>query len=119
MKDEEPWQDTLRWARSLTNRAIGQLWVHHTGHDDSRSYGTKTREWQLDTVILLKRIGDRAPRLATMHMVGTIPSGLTWLLIAGCAVAAWVVGYGMGYRRGVTDAIRENIPKADHRFNGE
>jgi hypothetical protein len=58
MKDEEPWQDTLPWVRSLTNRAIGQLWVHHTGHDDSRSYGTKTREWQLDTVILLKRIED-------------------------------------------------------------
>jgi RecA-family ATPase len=56
MKDEEPWQDTLLWVRSLTNRAIGQLWVHHTGHDDGRSYGTKTREWQLDTVILLKRI---------------------------------------------------------------
>jgi hypothetical protein len=56
MKDEVPWQDTLPWTRSLTNRSIGQLWVHHTGHDESRSYGTKTREWQLDTVILLKRI---------------------------------------------------------------
>jgi len=56
MKEEEPWQDTLPWIRSLTNRAIGQLWVHHTGHDETRSYGTKTREWQLDTVILLKRV---------------------------------------------------------------
>ena len=56
MKDEEPWQDTLPWIRSLTNRSIGQLWVHHTGHEETRSYGTKTREWQLDTVILLKRI---------------------------------------------------------------
>jgi AAA domain len=56
MKDEEPWQETLPWIRSLTNRSIGQLWVHHTGHEESRSYGTKTREWQLDTVILLKRI---------------------------------------------------------------
>jgi len=54
-----------------------------------------------------------------VHWAWTIPSGLTWLFIAGCAVAAWVVGYGMGYRRGVTDASRENIPKADHRFNGE
>ena len=60
MKDEEPWQDTLLWIRSLTNRAIAQLWVHHTGHNDSRSYGTKTREWQLDTVILLKRIENTA-----------------------------------------------------------
>jgi hypothetical protein len=30
-----------------------------------------------------------------------------------------VVGYGMGYRRGVTDAIREMVPKADHRRNDE
>jgi len=63
-------------------------------------------------------IGD-FPHGATVHWAWTIPSGLTWLFIAGCAVAAWVVGYGMGYRRGVTDASRENIPKADHRFNGE
>jgi hypothetical protein len=66
MKDEEPWQDTLPWIRSLTNRSIGQLWVHHTGHDDSRSYGTKTREWQLDTVILLKRIENSAADIAFM-----------------------------------------------------
>ncbi len=64
MKDEEPWQDTLPWIRSLTNRAIGQLWVHHTGHDETRSYGTKTREWQLDTVILLKRIENSVADIA-------------------------------------------------------
>jgi hypothetical protein len=63
-------------------------------------------------------IGD-FPHGATVHWAWTIPSGLTWLFIAGCAVAAWVVGYGMGYRRGVTDASGENIPKANHRFNGE
>ena len=64
-------------------------------------------------------IGDRAPRVATMHMVWTIPSGLTWLLIAGCAIAAWVVGYGMGYRRGVKDAITGGGIKAKHRINAE
>lgn len=56
MKDEEPWQQTLPWIRSLTRRAIGQLWVHHTGHDTGRSYGTKTREWQLDTVALAEPV---------------------------------------------------------------
>jgi hypothetical protein len=53
MKDETPWQDTLPWVRDLTRRNIGQIWIHHTGHDETHSYGTKTREWQLDTVILL------------------------------------------------------------------
>ena len=53
MKDEEPWQQTLPWVRWLTRQAVGQIWIHHTGHDETRSYGTKTREWQMDTVIHL------------------------------------------------------------------
>lgn len=56
MKDEEPWEQTLPWIKSLTRRCIGQLWVHHTGHNETRSYGTSTREWQLDTSILLERL---------------------------------------------------------------
>ena len=55
-KDEEGWRQTLPWIRSLTRRSIGQIWVHHTGHDESHSYGTKTREWQMDTVIGLEAV---------------------------------------------------------------
>jgi hypothetical protein len=55
MVDEEAWAAVLPWVRDLTRRAIGQLWAHHTGHDESRSYGTKTREWQLDTVMLMEK----------------------------------------------------------------
>jgi hypothetical protein len=64
MKDEEPWQQTLSWIRSLTNRSIGQLWVHHTGHDETKSYGTKTREWQLDSVVMLERIKESPADIA-------------------------------------------------------
>ena len=35
---------------------MGQLWLHHTGHDASRQYGTKTREWQMDSYIQLDKI---------------------------------------------------------------
>ncbi len=56
MKDPEPWQQTIPWALSLTKRAIGQLWIHHTGHDETRSYGDKTREWQMDTVAHLDAV---------------------------------------------------------------
>jgi DNA polymerase I-like protein with 3'-5' exonuclease and polymerase domains len=56
MKDEEAWRDTLPLVHALTKREIGQLWVHHTGHDTSRGYGTKTREWQLDTVMHLDEV---------------------------------------------------------------
>jgi hypothetical protein len=54
MKDEESWEQTLPWIKRLTKRSIGQLWVHHTGINETRSYGTSTREWQLDTVALLE-----------------------------------------------------------------
>lgn len=53
-KDTLPWQQTLPWAISLTRRGIGQIWIHHTGHDETRGYGDKAREWQMDTVIHLE-----------------------------------------------------------------
>ncbi len=36
--------------QSLTKRRIDSMWINHTGHNKSPSYGTSTREWQLDTV---------------------------------------------------------------------
>lgn len=56
MKDEESWQQTLPWVQNLTRKCIGQMWIHHTGHDTSHSYGTKTLQWQMDTVIRLEAI---------------------------------------------------------------
>ena len=56
MKEEEGWRQTLPFIHSLTKRKIGQLWLHHTGHDETRSYGTKTREWQMDTVLFGSRV---------------------------------------------------------------
>jgi hypothetical protein len=55
MKDEESWRNAIPWQKTLTKRRIGQLWVHHTGHDTTKGYGTKTKEWQLDTVIGLQK----------------------------------------------------------------
>jgi hypothetical protein len=52
--NELVWQQTMPLA--LTARSVGQVWVHHTGHEEGRSYGTKTREWSLDTVILLEEV---------------------------------------------------------------
>jgi hypothetical protein len=55
-KDELGWTQALPLINSLTERRIGQMWVHHTGHDASRGYGTKTREWRMDTVIHLMAV---------------------------------------------------------------
>jgi hypothetical protein len=54
MAEEGPWAAVMPFVRSLTRRSIGQIWIHHTGHRDNRSYGTKTREWQMDTVAILE-----------------------------------------------------------------
>ena len=56
MKEEDAWRDTMPLVHALTKRRIGQLWLHHTGHDASRGYGTKTREWQLDMVMHLTKV---------------------------------------------------------------
>jgi hypothetical protein len=55
---EESWAPMLPWVRSLTRRHIGQSWFHHTGHNEGHSYGTSTRQWQMDTCILLERVSD-------------------------------------------------------------
>jgi hypothetical protein len=60
MKDEEPWRQTLPFQHSLTKRKIGQLWLHHT-NEEGKTYGTKTREWQMDTVL----IGEKVERADT------------------------------------------------------
>jgi hypothetical protein len=64
MKDEEQWAAILPWVKSLTKRHIGQLWLHHTGHDESHGYGSKAREWQMDLVGLMKRVEDPETDLA-------------------------------------------------------
>ena len=41
------------------------------------------------------------------------------VVIFGCAAGGWALGFGMGYRRGVNDAINDDIIRADHRINEE
>jgi hypothetical protein len=55
-KDPEAWQKTIPLVHALTRASIGQIWIHHTGHDETRSYGDKSREWQMDTVAHLDAV---------------------------------------------------------------
>ena len=55
-KEEEGWSHTLPLINSLTKRSIGQFWTNHAGHDASRGYGTKTREWRMDTVLHMSAV---------------------------------------------------------------
>jgi hypothetical protein len=59
MREEEPWAEAMPLVRELTRRNVGQLWIHHSGHDKTRGYGSSTRTWQLDTVIHLDAVERR------------------------------------------------------------
>ena len=55
-----------------------------------------------------------APAVArAMHMV------FFWILVLGCTVSAWLVGYGMGYLRGARDGIRAYVPNRDFGFSSD
>ena len=53
MGEEESWTQAKHLVRRLTSKRIAQIWLHHTGHDASKGFGTKTREWEMDTVVRL------------------------------------------------------------------
>jgi hypothetical protein len=55
MKDTEQWSKLLPWVRANSQRKIGQIWIHHS-NDDGKSYGDKSREWQLDTVAMMEGV---------------------------------------------------------------
>jgi len=55
MKEEQPWTDTMPLVRFLTRNRVAQIWIDHTGHDKTKIYGSSTKEWQLDVVILLTK----------------------------------------------------------------
>ena len=59
MKDEELWAEILPWVRSLTRRAIAQIWFHHTGHGRNLIAGSKAKEWRTILVGLMKRVDDK------------------------------------------------------------
>jgi len=49
-------------------------------------------------------------------MVWAFEAARVWLVVFACAAAGWAAGFGMGYRRGVNDAITGGAGKPDHRL---
>ena len=55
-------------------------------------------------------------RSADASMVWALDVARVWLVVFACAAAGWAAGFGMGYRRGVNDAITGAAGKPDHRL---
>jgi hypothetical protein len=58
-------------------------------------------------------------RSADASMLWALEAARICLAIFGCAAAGWAVGFGMGYRRGVNDAINGRARKPDRRLDGD
>ena len=58
MLDEEHWKPVQAIVRKLTANRIAQVWLDQTGFNSGRGYGTKSKEWAMDTVALLSRPED-------------------------------------------------------------
>jgi hypothetical protein len=55
VSEEDTWAPMKEVVRQLSARRIAQVWLHHTGHDTTKGFGTKTREWEMDTVGMLSK----------------------------------------------------------------
>ena len=53
MGDDRAWRPVAELMSWITSKRVAQIWIHHTGHDPTRGFGTKSREWRLDTVVTL------------------------------------------------------------------
>jgi hypothetical protein len=52
-------------------------------------------------------------RLSDASMVWALEAARIWLVVFGCAAGGWAIGFAMGYRRGVNDALIGSIRKPD------
>jgi len=58
-------------------------------------------------------------RLSDASLVWALEVARIWIIVFACAAGGWAIGFAMGYRRGVNDAIIGSIRKPDHRLNGD
>jgi hypothetical protein len=56
-------------------------------------------------------------RLSSAQLAWALEAARICLLIFGCGVGGWALGFGMRYRRGVNDITNGTIGKPDHRLN--
>jgi hypothetical protein len=56
MQDEATWAPMKPMVCELSARKIAQVWFNHA-NDLGKSFGDKTREWEMDTVFKLSKVG--------------------------------------------------------------
>lgn len=54
--EEETWTRVAPVVEWLVRQDVAQVWLHHTGHDTSRAYGSSTISWGMEASIILEKI---------------------------------------------------------------
>jgi hypothetical protein len=60
---------------ALTARRIGQVWCDHTGHDQTRQYGSSRKAWPFDIVAMILPVTDAAPGELALSLSFDPPGG--------------------------------------------
>jgi hypothetical protein len=61
-KDEVSWSGVLPLVNWLSANRIGQLWLDHTGHNETRQYGASAKAWRFDASGIMSPVdGDADP----------------------------------------------------------
>jgi hypothetical protein len=55
MSEEATWMPVRPFVRWLSAQRIAQVWLHHA-NDIGKSFGDKTREWEMEAVIKLSKV---------------------------------------------------------------
>ena len=58
LREETTWRSLVPLCRALSVRKVGQLWLHHVGHDKSRAYGSRIFTWQMDAEGIGEAVND-------------------------------------------------------------
>ena len=104
MAEEESWATVTPMLRQLSQQRIAQIWLHHTGHDTSKGFGTKTREWQMDTVLSLTKDAQNDEHLLMEFKKARLRTPDTRAqfepLKITCGMDGWEIVGGLDRRRG-------------------
>jgi hypothetical protein len=104
MSEEESWAPIKAMIRKISGRRIAQIWLHHTGHDTSKGFGTKTREWEMDTVLSLTKDAQNDEHLLMEFKKARLRTPDTRSqfepLKITCGAEGWEIVGGVDKRRG-------------------
>jgi Bifunctional DNA primase/polymerase, N-terminal/AAA domain/Primase C terminal 2 (PriCT-2) len=59
-KEEISWSGTFPLVNWFSANRIGQLWLDHTGHNETRQYGSSTKAWRFDAVGIMSPVDGAA-----------------------------------------------------------